>query len=45
MKTLRRYITRQVFGATALVFMALLMLFAFFDLIQELATSAKAATG
>jgi lipopolysaccharide export system permease protein len=40
-RTLRRYITRQVFGATALVFMALLMLFAFFDLIQELADVGK----
>lgn len=41
MRTLRRYVTRQVFGATALVFMALLMLFAFFDLIQELADVGK----
>jgi lipopolysaccharide export system permease protein len=36
MRTLSRYVVRRVFGATALVFGALLMLFAFFDLIQEL---------
>ena len=41
MKTLRRYITRQVLAATALVFAALLMLFAFFDLIQELGDLGK----
>lgn len=36
MRTLRRYITRHVLGSTVLVFMALLMLFSFFDFIQEL---------
>ncbi len=36
MRTLRRYVGRQVFAASALVFCALLLLFAFFDLIQEL---------
>ncbi len=41
MKTLRRYLTRQVFSSTALVFSALLMLFAFFDLIQELGDLGK----
>jgi len=45
MRTLRRYVTRQVFGATALVFSALLMLFAFFDLIQELADAGKLRNG
>jgi lipopolysaccharide export system permease protein len=45
MKTLRGYITRQVFGATALVFAALLMLFAFFDLIQEMADVGKGRNG
>lgn len=45
MKTLRRYVTRQVFAATALVFSALLMLFAFFDLIQEMADVGKARGG
>jgi len=33
---LRRYVARQVFAATALVFAALLFLFGFFDFIQEL---------
>lgn len=37
MKTLNRYIGREVFFATLLIFVALLMLFAFFDLIHELA--------
>ena len=41
MKTLWRYLTRQVFSSTALVFSALLMLFAFFDLIQELGDLGK----
>lgn len=36
MKTLRRYVAHQIFAATALVFCALLLLFAFFDFIQEL---------
>ncbi len=36
MRTLRRYLVREIAGATALVFMALLMLFAFFDLIKEI---------
>ncbi len=36
MKTLGRYVTRRVFASTALVFASLLLLFAFFDLIQEL---------
>jgi lipopolysaccharide export system permease protein len=36
-KTLRRYVARQVFAATGLVFCALLLLFAFFDFIQQLA--------
>lgn len=36
MKTVRRYIARQVFASTALVFAALLFLFGFFDFIQEL---------
>lgn len=36
MKTLRRYVSRQVLSSTALVAGALLMLFAFFDLIHEL---------
>ncbi|TMG86503.1 MAG: LptF/LptG family permease, partial [Betaproteobacteria bacterium] len=36
-KTLNRYIGREVFFATLLIFVALLMLFAFFDLIHELA--------
>jgi lipopolysaccharide export system permease protein len=36
MKTLRRYIIREIFYATLLVFVALLLLFAFFDLLEEL---------
>ncbi len=36
MKTVRRYVARRVFAATALIFTALLFLFAFFDFIQEL---------
>ena len=36
MKTLNRYVGREVLYATALIFVALLMLFAFFDLIHEL---------
>ena len=34
MRTLRRYVSRQVFGSTLLVFLALLMLFSFFDFIS-----------
>ncbi len=41
MKTLNRYISREVFFATLLIFVALLMLFAFFDLIHELANVGK----
>jgi lipopolysaccharide export system permease protein len=36
MKTLQRYIGRDVLAATLLIFAALIMLFAFFDLIHEL---------
>jgi lipopolysaccharide export system permease protein len=36
MKTLKRYIGREILAGTALVFAALLMLFSFFDLINEL---------
>lgn len=36
MRTLRRYIRVEIIHATALVFFALLMLFAFFDLVEEL---------
>ena len=36
MKTLRRYIAREIVLATAMVMMALLMLFAFFDLVEEI---------
>jgi lipopolysaccharide export system permease protein len=36
MKTLQRYIGRDVLSATLLIFAALVMLFAFFDLIHEL---------
>ena len=36
MRTLTRYIGREVLGATLVVFAALLMLFSFFDLINEL---------
>lgn len=35
MRTLRRYIAAEVISATALVFVALLMLFAFFDLVEQ----------
>ena len=41
MKTLSRYIAREVFYATVLIFVALLMLFAFFDLIRELGNVGK----
>jgi lipopolysaccharide export system permease protein len=36
MKTLRRYLTREIITATSLVFAALLMLFAFFDLVEQI---------
>ena len=36
MKTLTRYIGIEVLGAILLIFVALVMLFAFFDLIHEL---------
>ena len=36
MKTLRRYIGREIYVATGLVFLALLALFGFFDFIHEL---------
>jgi len=41
MRTLRRYVGRQILGATTLVILALLMLFSFFDLIQELGDVGK----
>jgi lipopolysaccharide export system permease protein len=41
MKTLSRYIGREVLFATTLIFIALLMLFAFFDLIHELGNVGK----
>lgn len=36
MKTLRRYIVREILLATGMVMLALLMLFAFFDLVEEI---------
>ena len=42
MRTLTRYIGREVLGAILLIFMALIMLFAFFDLIAELGNVGKA---
>lgn len=36
MKLLTRHLSREIYASIALVFVALLMLFAFFDLIQEL---------
>lgn len=36
MRILRRYLVREIMGATALVFVALLMLFAFFDLVDQI---------
>lgn len=41
MKTLNRYIGREVFYATLLIFVALLMLFALFELIHELGNVGK----
>jgi lipopolysaccharide export system permease protein len=42
MKTLTRYIGIEVLGAILLIFIALVMLFAFFDLIHELSDVGKA---
>ena len=36
MRTLRRYLAVEIIMATALVVLALLMLFAFFDLVEEM---------
>lgn len=36
MKTIRRYVAARIFSSTALVFAALLLLFGFFDFIQEM---------
>ncbi len=36
MRTLRRYIATEIVAATALVFAALVMLFAFFDLVEQI---------
>ena len=36
MRTLRRYLASEIIAATALVVVALLMLFAFFDLVEEI---------
>jgi lipopolysaccharide export system permease protein len=36
MRTLRRYVASEIVAATALVFTALLMLFAFFDLVDQI---------
>ena len=36
MRTLRRYLAAEIIAATALVVVALLMLFAFFDLVEEI---------
>lgn len=36
MRTLRRYLATEIFAATALVFAALLMLFAFFDMVEQI---------
>ena len=36
MKLLTRYLSREIYGSMALVFAALIMLFAFFDLLGEL---------
>lgn len=41
MKTLSRYIGREVLFATTLIFVALLILFAFFDMIHELSNVGK----
>jgi lipopolysaccharide export system permease protein len=36
MRTLRRYLAREIIAATALVLAALLVLFAFFDLVEQI---------
>jgi lipopolysaccharide export system permease protein len=36
MRTLRRYLAKEIIAATALVFVALVMLYAFFDLVDQL---------
>lgn len=36
MKTLRRYLASEIFAATALVVLALVLLFSFFDLVEEI---------
>jgi lipopolysaccharide export system permease protein len=41
MRTLTRYLGREVLGATLIIFVALLMLFAFFDVINELGDVGK----
>jgi len=41
MRTLRRYLAREIYGATLFVFVAFLALFAFFDLIHELGDLGK----
>ena len=41
MRTLERYLARQIYGATAFVLVGFLGLFAFFDLIRELADLGK----
>ena len=40
-RTLERYLARQIYGATAFVLVGFLGLFAFFDLIRELADLGK----
>lgn len=41
MRTLRRYLVREILAATSLVFVALLMLFAFFDLVDQIGDLGK----
>jgi lipopolysaccharide export system permease protein len=41
LRTLERYLARQIYGATAFVLLGFLALFAFFDLIRELADLGK----
>ncbi len=41
MLTIRRYLAREIYGATLFVFVAFLVLFAFFDLIHELGDLGK----
>ena len=41
MLTIRRYLAREIYGATLFVFIAFLALFAFFDLIHELGDLGK----